>query len=406
MRAWHQESHRGVKVLETRFTVRPSDRSETLGISGIRVIFEKVSKMPDAIRLEFGEPDFDTPDNIKAAAIDAIKKGRTKYSSSAGTIELRNAVASKFSRENNLKYDPAKEVVITAGATSGINLALLATLDVGDEILVPDPGWATYVHAVNIVGAKPVPYALRESSGYAIQKENLETVSTPRTRAILINSPSNPIGSILSRKNLEEICDFAIEHDLFVLSDEVYEKFLYRDGGENEHVSIASLNGMKDRVVTINAFSKTYAMTGWRIGYVGASEPIASAMVKINAAANSCVSTINQFAGIEALNGPQDSVSKMISAFAKRREILVKGLNEFRGFRCPMPKGAFYAFPNIKDTGYSSEELTMKIVDQAHVAVVPGTAFGSEGEGYIRVAYANSVENIQEALTRMRRILG
>jgi aspartate/methionine/tyrosine aminotransferase len=375
-------------------------------LSGIRVIFEKVSKMPDAIRLEFGEPDFDTPDNIKAAAIEAIKNGKTKYASSAGTAELRNAVASKFRRENKIEYDPLKEIVITAGATSGINLALLATLDVGDEILVPDPGWATYVHAVNIVGAKPVPYALRESSGYAIQKEDLERLTTQRTRAILINTPSNPIGSILSRKNLKEISDFATEHNLFVLSDEVYEKFLYKDAGQEEHVSIASLEGMKDRVVTINAFSKTYAMTGWRIGYVGASEPIAAAMVKINAAANSCVSTINQFAGLEALNGPQDSVSKMISAFAERRELLVKGLNEFPGFRCPMPKGAFYAFPSIRETGLNAEKLAMKIVDEAHVAVVPGTAFGKEGEGYLRLAYANSIENIQEALSRMKRVLG
>ena len=386
--------------------VKPSDRSKTLGLSGIRVIFEKVSRMQDAIRLEFGEPDFDTPENIKLAAIRAIKNGKTKYSSSAGTTELREAVSANFKRENKVEYVPSKEIVITAGATSGINLALLATLDVGDEILVPDPGWATYVHAVNIVGAKPVPYALRESSGYTIQKEDLEKLVTSKTKAILVNTPSNPIGSILSRKNLEEISNFATQHNLFVLSDEVYEKFLYRDGGQDEHVSIASLNGMRDRVVTINAFSKTYAMTGWRIGYVGASEPIASAMIKINAAANSCVSTINQFAGLEALNGSQDSVSRMISSFKDRRDVLVKGLNEFKGFKCPMPKGAFYAFPNIKGTGYTSEDLAMKIVDEAHVAVVPGTAFGKEGEGYLRLAYANSLENIREALTRMGKVLG
>jgi len=361
--------------------------------------------MPDAIRLEFGEPDFDTPDNIKAAAIEAIKKGKTKYASSAGIIELRNAVAAKLKRENQIEYTPAKEIVVTAGATAGINLALLSTMDVGDEILVPDPGWATYVHAVNIVGAKPVPYKLYESSGYAIEKENLESLVTKKTKAILINTPSNPIGSILSRKNLQEISDFAVNHNLFVLSDEVYEKFLNQDGGANEHISIASLSGMKERVVTINAFSKTYAMTGWRIGYVGAAEPIAAAMSKINAATSSCVSTINQYAGLEALTGPQDSVTKMISAFVKRRDILVNGLNEFKGFKCALPKGAFYAFPNIKDTGYSSDQLAMKIIDEAHVAVVPGSAFGKQGEGYLRLAYANSVENIQEALTRMKKIL-
>jgi aspartate/methionine/tyrosine aminotransferase len=391
--------------LESKLAVKPSARSDSLGLSGIRVIFEKVSKMPDAIRLEFGEPDFDTPDNIKAAAIEAIRKGKTKYSVTAGIPELRNAVAAKLKRENQIDYDPAKEIIATAGATAGINLALLATMDVGDEILVPDPGWATYVHAVNIVGAKPVPYALRESAGYNLEIESLKKLVTKRTRAILINSPSNPIGSILSRKNLREIADFAMEHSLFVLSDEVYEKFLYQDGGTNEHVSIASLSGMKERVVTINAFSKTYAMTGWRIGYVGAAEPIAAAMSKISAAQSSCVSTINQYAGLEALTGPQDSVTKMISAFAKRRDIIVKGLNEFNGFKCATPKGAFYAFPNISGTGYTSQQLAMKIVDEARVAVVPGSAFGREGEGYLRLAYANSAENIQEALARMKKIL-
>ncbi len=263
-----------------------------------------------------------------------------------------------------------------------------------------------YVHAVNIVGAKPVPYTLRESSGYAIEKENLESLVTKKTKAILINTPSNPIGSILSRKNLQEISDFAISHNLFVLSDEVYEKFLYQDGGANEHISIASLSGMKERVVTINAFSKTYAMTGWRIGYVGDCRTYCRCNVEDQRSRlSSCVSTINQYAGLEALTGPQDSVAKMISAFSKRRDTLVKGLNEFKGFKCTMPKGAFYAFPNIKGTGYTSDKLAMKIIDEAHVAVVPGSAFGKQGEGYLRLAYANSIENIQEALTRMKRSL-
>ncbi|MDG6906946.1 MAG: pyridoxal phosphate-dependent aminotransferase [Nitrososphaerota archaeon] len=361
--------------------------------------------MPDAVHLEFGEPDFDTPDNIKVAAIEAIRSGKTKYASSAGIPELRTAVAEKMKRDNKIDYDPKKEIVITAGATAGINLALLATMDGGEEILVPDPGWATYVHAVNITGAKPVPYQLREEANYALEKKDLSRLITDRTKAILLNSPSNPTGSILSRKTLMDIAEFAVEHDLFVLSDEVYEKFLYRDGSDNEHVSIASLSGMKDRVVTINAFSKTYSMTGWRIGYVGASEPIAAAMTKINAAASSCVSTINQYAGLEALIGPQDSVGKMISAFAKRRDILVKGLNEFSGFKCPTPRGAFYTFPNVKETGMTSDQLAMKIIDEAHVAVVPGSSFGKQGEGYLRIAYANSAENIQNALARMKKIM-
>jgi len=378
-----------------------------LGLSGIREIFEKAQKIPDVIRLEFGEPDFDTPENIKSAAIRAINAGKTKYTSSAGLPELRSAISSKLGKENNVSYDPSKEVVVTAGATSAINLAFLSTVDVGDEILVPDPGWATYAHAVSLVGATPVPYAMHESTSYSFERESAETLITPKTKAILINTPCNPTGSILSRKNLSEIAEFAIVHNLFVFSDEVYEKFLYDDGGSvrNEHVSIASLPEMKERTVTINAFSKTYAMTGWRLGYAAAPEPFSAAMTKINAAQSSCVSTIAQFAALEALTGPQDSVSRMITAFAKRREVLVQGLNEFSGFACPMPRGAFYAFPNVRGTGMNSYSLAMKIVEQAHVAVVPGSSFGSQGEGYLRLAYANSVENIQEALSRIHKVL-
>ena len=387
--------------------LEPSQRSRKLGLSGIREIFEKAQKIPDVIRLEFGEPDFDTPENIKSAAVRAINAGRTKYTSSAGLPELRNAISSKLSKENLVSYDPTKEVVVTAGATSAINLAFLSTVDVGDEILVPDPGWATYAHAVSVVGATPVPYSMHESTGYSFELVSAERLVTPKTRAILINTPCNPTGSILSRKNLKEIAEFAIEHNLFVLSDEVYEKFLYDDGGgvKNEHVSIASIPEMKERTVTINAFSKTYAMTGWRIGYAAAPEPISAAMTKINAAQSSCVSTIAQFAALEALTGPQDSVETMISAFDERREVLVKGLDEFPGFACPMPQGAFYAFPNVMGTGMNSYSLTMKILDKAHVAVVPGSSFGKQGEGYLRLAYANSVENIRKALLRIRKVL-
>ena len=288
-------------------------------------------------------------------------------------------------------YDPKTEVVVTAGATSAINIAFLSTVDEGAEILVPDPGWATYSHAVNLVGAIPVPYALTEANAYSFNRDVAESLVSSKTKAILINTPSNPTGAILPRKNVEEIAEFAVGHDLYVFSDEVYEKFLYKEGGSrNEHVSIASLDGMKERTVTINALSKTYAMTGWRIGYAAAPPEVASAMSRINAAQSSCISAIAQYAALEALSGPQDSVSKMISAFAQRRGILVEGLNEFPGFKCPLPQGAFYAFPNIQGTGFTSKDLAMKIIDEAHVAVVPGSAFGKEGEGYLRLAYANS----------------
>ena len=378
-----------------------------LGLSGIREIFEKAQKIPDVIRLEFGEPDFDTPENSKAAAVRAINQGKTKYTSSAGLPELRNAISSKLDRENQIYYDPAKEIVVTAGATSAINLAFLTTADIGEEILVPDPGWATYSHAVHVVGATPVAYPLLETEEYSFNRSRVERLVTSKTKVILINTPSNPTGAILSRENLKEIAEFAADHNLFVVSDEVYEKFLYSDSGiKREHVTIASLPDMKERTVTVNAFSKTYAMTGWRMGYAAAPEPISSAMTKINAAESSCVSTIGQYAALEALSGPQDSVVKMISAFAKRREALVKGLNELPGFVCPMPLGAFYAFPNVSTAGAkNSHELAMKIVEKGHVAVVPGSAFGAQGESHLRLAYANSLENIQAGLERIRSIL-
>ena len=394
-------------TVEPAVKLGASQRSSKLGLSGIREIFEKAQKIPDVIRLEFGEPDFDTPDNIKAAAIKAIQAGKTKYTSSAGMPELRNEISRKLQRENSIEYDPKTEVVVTAGATSAINLAFLSTVDEGQEILVPDPGWATYSHAVNLVGAVPVPYALTERNHYSFDRDAAESLISSRTRAILINTPSNPTGAILPRGNVEDIAEFAADHNLYVFSDEVYEKFLYQEGRstKNEHVSIASLRGMKERTVTINALSKTYAMTGWRIGYAAAPAEIASAMSRINAAQSSCISTIAQYAALEALSGPQDSVSKMISAFAKRRELLVKGLNEFPGFKCPLPSGAFYAFPNIQGTGFRSYDLAMKIIDEAHVAVVPGSAFGKQGEGYIRIAYANSIDNIMQALERIRKVL-
>ena len=304
-----------MQELGSESKVEPSQRSKTLGLSGIRQIFERAQKIPDIIRLEFGEPDFDTPENIKAAAIEAIRKGKTKYTSSSGIPELRSAVASKLKAENSISYDPSTEVVVTTGATSAIHLALLAVLDPGEEILVPDPGWATYSHSVNISGANPVPYALKESSDYTFEREKAEKLVTAKTKAILINSPSNPIGSVLSRKSLQDLSDFVQEHKLFVLSDEVYEKFLYQDVGENRHISIGSLPGMRERTVTINAFSKTYAMTGWRIGYAAAPEPILSAMIKINSAENSCVYTITQYAEIESLTDYQHSVKRMITAF-------------------------------------------------------------------------------------------
>ena len=392
---------------ELRSESKPaSRRSGKLGVSGIRVIFEKAQTIKDVIRLEFGEPDFDTPKNIKDAATRAISGEKTKYTSGSGIPELRKAISTKLEKENAIFYDPSKEIVVSAGATAGIYISLLATLDPGDEILIPNPGWATYVYSVNLAGASPVLYNLEASNDYSFERNLVEKLVTARTKAILINSPSNPMGSVFSRRDLQNVAQFAQDHDLTVLSDEVYEKFLYGDGSTSnlEHVSIASLPEMKGRTVTINSFSKTYAMTGWRIGYVAASEQIVDAMVKINTAASSCISTIAQFAALEALTGPQDSVKQMIETYRKRRDSTVRRLNQIQGFSCPVPRGAFYAFPQISGTGLSSFDLSMKILESARVATVPGSAFGSQGEGHLRIAYANSLENIELALDRISKI--
>lgn len=402
-----KENSRPMTVSEIKTSGLASKRSEKLGVSGIRLIFEKAQRVPDVIRLEFGEPDFDTPQNIKDAAIRAILAGKTKYTSSAGMPELRKAISKKLEQENRIFYDPAKEIIVSAGATSGINLSLLATVDEGDEVLVPNPGWATYVYGVTLVGARPVPYNLDPASGYSFRREIAETLVTKRTKAILINTPSNPMGTVCSKENLQEIAEFAQDHNLMALSDEVYEKFLYADspGSDLRHTSIASLPEMKDRTLTINSFSKTYAMTGWRIGYVAANEQTVQALIKILTAANSCISTISQFAALEALNGPQDSIRQMIETYRKRRDLTVSRLNEIQGFSCPMPSGAFYAFPDISGTGLNSFDLAMKILDQAHVATVPGSAFGSLGENHLRIAYANSLENIELGLDKISKII-
>ncbi len=394
----------------------PSARSRSLGLSGIRQIFERAQSLPDVIRLEFGEPDFDTPENIKQAAVKAIERGYTKYSSSSGIPELRRAISEKLERENKIYYDPKSEIVVTTGATAAIYNALLATLDPGDEVLIPDPGWATYVHAVKLSGAIPVPYRLRKETGFSFEREEVQQTITGKTRAILINSPSNPTGSVFSKDNIQSIAEFAEENDLFVISDEVYEKFVYANGdgtanfspahtGQDGHTSIASLPGMKERTVTINSFSKTYAMTGWRIGYAAAEKGIGEAISRINAAANSCISTICQYAALEALTGPQESVTNMISEFKRRRDLLVRLLNEIDGFECFLPRGAFYAFPDVRATGMNSQELAMFILNEAHVALIPGSAFGSEGEGHLRLAYANSYSKIEQAAERIKKAM-
>jgi len=375
-----------------------SERAKQTPISGIRVIFEKAQTTPGVIRLEVGEPDFDTPEHIKAAAIRALGKGETHYTSSAGIMELREEISRKFRVDNSLEYDPKTQVVVSSGAVNSLYLGLMAIIDPGDEVLLPDPGWANYEVLVRLAGGVPTRYPLRERNRFNPDLEELRTKITPKTKAMFICSPSNPTGSVLKEKHLKELASIAQEYDLMVISDEVYEKIIY---GDASHRSIGSLPDMARRVLTVNAFSKTYAMTGWRLGYAGGPSETVSQMVKLNTGLNSCPSSIAQRAGVEALRGPQDCVRRMREEYLRRRDFLLERLRRVPGLSCVVPDGAFYAFPNIQELGLSSFDFSMALLDRAKVSTVPGSAFGAQGEGYVRLSYANSIENIAEAMDRV-----
>jgi aminotransferase len=375
-----------------------SSRIKGIELSGIRVIFDLAARMPDVIRLEAGEPDFNTPRHICEAAERAMREGKTHYTSSRGMLELRKAIAEKARKENGIDADPEEEIVVTAGASCAVYLAIHTVIEEGDEVLIPDPTWPAYEACVKLAGGKPIPYSLTEERGFRFDIDEIQKLITKRTKMIIVTSPSNPTGGVIPLRDLKDLADVAIKHDLIVLSDEVYEKIIY-DG--HTHHSIASLPEMKERCITVNSLSKTYAMTGWRLGYAIAPKDIASQMAKLNLFVNSCPSSISQEAGLAALTGPQDEVKRMVEEYARRRRIIVDGLKNIKGFRINPPMGAFYAFPNIQELNYSSWDFCMLLLKVGRVATVPGSAFGSRGEGYIRISYANSIENIKEALRRI-----
>ena len=376
-----------------------SERAKETPISGIRVIFEKAQRVSDVIRLEVGEPDFDTPEHIRAAAIRALNKGETHYTSSAGVLELREEISRKFRVDNSLEYDAKTQIVVSAGAVNSLNLALMTIIDPGDEVLVPDPGWANYEVLIGLAQGVPVRYPLRERNSFKSDPEELRGKISPKAKAIIVCTPSNPTGSVLDIRHLQEIASIAEEYDLMVISDEVYEKIIY---GNAVHQSIGALPGMANRVVTVNAFSKTYAMTGWRLGYAGGPSEVIGQMIKLNTGLNTCASSISQIAGIEALRGPQDSVRQMREEYLRRRDFLLERLRQIPGFTCVVPEGAFYAFPNIQKFGLSSFDFAMALLDRAKVSTVPGSAFGPLGEGYVRFSYANSMERIGKAMDRIQ----
>ncbi len=355
----------------------------------------------DVINLGAGDPDFDTPAYIVDAALAAIEKGYTHYVSSRGVKGLREAIANKLKEENNLEFDPATEIIVTPGAKLGLFAALMAVVDDSDEVLILDPFWVSYEPCVQFSGGIPIRVPLSKEDNFRVMGANLREKLTPRSKLLMINTPNNPTGRVLSREELEAIAEVALEKDLLVLSDEIYEKIVYED---HEHISIGSLPDMLDRIIVINGFSKSYAMTGWRLGYVAAKEPLISEILKVQQHSVTCAASFIQYAGIKALTGPQDMVSEMVEVYRKRRDIMVDGLDSLRGVSCHRPEGAFYAFPDISGTGMSSLEFADMLLSKARAAVTPGTAFGDSGEAHVRLSFANSTELIEQAIERMRDI--
>ena len=374
-----------------------------IGPSGIRKINEKTIEMErDGKRIyhfEVGRPDFDTPKVIKDATIKSIENGDVFYTSNYGIMPLREAVAEKLREENNLDYT-AKEVLITAGATESIFDSYSLILEEGDEILLPNPCWPNYINAAHIMGAKPVRYSLAEENDFQIDFDELEDLVTEKTKAIVIINPSNPIGSMFSLETLEKLADFAKEKDILVISDEIYEKIVY---GNKDHISFASLDGMKERTITINGFSKTFSMTGFRLAYIAAPEEFIRVLNIIHQHNTSCATSFVQYAGITALKEGKEGTDEMVKEYKRRRDYIVEKVNSIDGLSLNSPDGAFYAFINIKETGVSSEEFCNYLLDEECVAIVPGSVFGSAGEGFVRFSYASSYDDIVEGLNRMER---
>jgi aminotransferase len=379
-----------------------SKRARKIPKSGIRKMFDLAQKYTDVVNLSIGEPDFDTPPHVVEAAFKAMKEGYTHYTVNAGFFEFRKAASEKLRKENRIDADPETEIMATAGAMGGLSLTFLTIIDPGDEVLIPNPGFPNYAAQVVLAGGKPISYPLREENNFRVDADDIFKRVTPKTKAIIINSPSNPTGSVLREKELKNIASIALEHDLLVISDEAYEAIIY-DG--INHVSIASFPEMKERTISIFTFSKTFAMTGWRIGFVVAPEEIIEAMLELQEHVLVHPSSISQMAAIAALRGPRDYAQKMLKEYAERREIITKELNNMPGITCLKPEGAFYVFPNIKKTGMSSTEMAMYLLEKAKIITVPGTAFGNYGEGYIRISYSTSKDRIREAMNRMHAAL-
>ncbi|HUV83731.1 MAG TPA: pyridoxal phosphate-dependent aminotransferase [archaeon] len=370
------------------------EESATLRMTGLANELKR--KGHDVISFSLGEPDFDTPKNISDAAVESLRRGDTHYSPAPGIPELRSAIAEKLQNENNLNVEPG-HVIVTPGAKQAVFEAILAVLDEGDEAILFDPAWVTYDPCITIAGGRTVWAPLDPENDF--NPTDIAKYITPKTKLIVVNSPSNPTGGIFSRDVLTEIADLAIDHDIMVISDEIYEKIIY----EKEHFSIGSLPGMDERTITINGFSKAYAMTGWRLGYLATSNEVFKSMSKLHSHSVSSATTFVQWAGVEALKGPQDFIPEMVTEFKARRDLLVEGLNNM-GIKCNYPSGAFYAFADVSEYG-NGDEVCEKLLTEAYVAATPGSAFGPHSMDFIRFSYATSRERIQTALDRIEQAL-
>lgn len=368
--------------------------------SGIRKFFDIVSEMKDAISLGVGEPDFDTPWHIREEGIYSLERGRTYYTSNAGLKELKEEIAEYQKRRFGLDYNPSGEIYVTVGGSEAIDGALRAMLDDGDEVIIPQPSYVSYEPCVVLADGVPVIIELKEEDEFKLKKEQLEKAITDKTKILILPFPNNPTGAIMTEEDLAGIAEVVLEHDLFVVSDEIYSELTYG----SRHVSIASFPGMKERTIVINGFSKSYAMTGWRLGYACGSKVILDQMLKIHQFAIMCAPTTSQYAAVEALRNGDDGVEYMRNEYDRRRKFLIKALRGM-GMECFEPFGAFYVFPCIKEYGMSSDEFAEALLAEEKLAVVPGTAFGGCGEGFIRISYAYSIEDLKNALERLERFI-
>lgn len=377
-----------------------SDKIITIKPSGIRKFFDIVNEMEDAISLGVGEPDFDTPWHIRDEGIYSLEKGRTFYTSNSGLKELRNEIANYMKRTQGISYDPAHEIIITVGGSEAIDLAFRAMINPGDEVLIPQPSYVSYEPCAILADAVPVIIELKEEDEFRLTAQQLRNAITDKTKILVLPFPNNPTGAIMEKKDLEEIAEVIREKDLYVVSDEIYGELTYKD----KHVSVASLPGMQERTILINGFSKAYAMTGWRLGYACAPKAIMEQMIKIHQFAIMCAPTTSQYAAVEALRNGDDDVKGMRESYNQRRRFLMHAFAKM-GLQCFEPYGAFYVFPCIKEFGLSSEEFAERLLREEKVAVVPGTAFGDCGEGFLRISYAYSLENLKIALEKIEKFV-